>query len=146
MSDYLKPQSPLYHKEEDSYFYPLTTVDQVIMEDGSRLNNKISDITTQIVDINTNMAKTAVYTGIFSADGWNGTSAPYTQTLTISGIQVSDNPFVDINLENVSDAVDIIAEWTLIGRVTVISNNTVVGYCYKEKPTTNIPVIFKVVR
>ena len=34
---YLKPQSPLYHKKEDTYFYPLTTVDQVIMDDGSRL-------------------------------------------------------------------------------------------------------------
>lgn len=38
MSTYLKPQSPLYHKTEDAYFYPLTTVDQVILEDGSRLN------------------------------------------------------------------------------------------------------------
>ena len=38
MSSYLKPQSPLYHKSEDAYFYPLTTVDQIIMEDGSRLN------------------------------------------------------------------------------------------------------------
>lgn len=37
MSEYLKPQSPLYHKKEDTYFYPLTTVDQVIMDDGNRL-------------------------------------------------------------------------------------------------------------
>lgn len=33
---YLKPQSPL--KNNDDYIYPLTTADQVIMEDGSRLN------------------------------------------------------------------------------------------------------------
>lgn len=38
MSEYLKPQSPLYHKKEDAYFYPLTTADQVIMPDGSRLS------------------------------------------------------------------------------------------------------------
>ena len=38
MSSYLKPQSPLYHKKEDTYFYPLTTVDQVILEDGRRLS------------------------------------------------------------------------------------------------------------
>ena len=41
MSSYLKPQSPLYHKEKDTYFYPLTTVDQVIMPDGGRLNTKV---------------------------------------------------------------------------------------------------------
>lgn len=35
---YLKPQTPLQHKDGD-YFYPLTTIDQVIMEDGiTRLN------------------------------------------------------------------------------------------------------------
>lgn len=34
---YLKPQSPLRHKDGD-YFYPLTTIDQVITEDGTRLN------------------------------------------------------------------------------------------------------------
>ena len=38
MSTYLKPQSPLYHKTEDAYFYPLTTADQVIMDDDTRLS------------------------------------------------------------------------------------------------------------
>lgn len=36
---YLKPQSPLQHKDGD-YFYPLTTIDQVILDDGiSRLSS-----------------------------------------------------------------------------------------------------------
>lgn len=39
---YLKPQSPLQHKDGD-YFYPLTTADQVIMEDGSRLNSVLGN-------------------------------------------------------------------------------------------------------
>lgn len=42
MPNYLKPQSPLYSKENDAYFYPLTTSDQVIMPDGSRLNDTLS--------------------------------------------------------------------------------------------------------
>lgn len=37
MANYLKPQFPLKHKDGD-YFYPLTTADQVIMEDGTRLS------------------------------------------------------------------------------------------------------------
>lgn len=39
---YLKPQSPL--KNNDDYIYPLTTVDQIIMEDGSRLSNNINSL------------------------------------------------------------------------------------------------------
>lgn len=37
MSEFLKPQSPLQHKD-GAYIYPLTTSDQVIMDDGSRLS------------------------------------------------------------------------------------------------------------
>lgn len=51
MANYLKPQSPLQHKDGD-YFYPLTTVDQVIMEDGSRLNANLINKTTSSVIIN----------------------------------------------------------------------------------------------
>lgn len=34
---YLKPQSPIKDKDGD-YIYPLTTVDQVILKDGSRMS------------------------------------------------------------------------------------------------------------
>lgn len=37
MSEFLKPQSPLQHKD-GAYVYPLTTADQVILEDNNRLN------------------------------------------------------------------------------------------------------------
>lgn len=35
---YLKPQSPLQDKSSGDYFYPLTTSDQVILDNGSRLS------------------------------------------------------------------------------------------------------------
>ena len=38
MSNYLKPQSPLRDKSSGDFFYPLTTEDQVIMNDGNRLS------------------------------------------------------------------------------------------------------------
>ena len=43
MNNYLKPQSPLKDVDGD-YIYPLTTVDQVVMKDGTRLNAAIKDI------------------------------------------------------------------------------------------------------
>ena len=47
---YIKPQTPLQHKDGD-YFYPLTTIDQVIMEDGiTRLNG------ADLVSVNTDGA------------------------------------------------------------------------------------------
>lgn len=45
---YLKPQSPIKDKDGD-YLYPLTTVDQVIMEDGSRLNAVLNDMASDSI-------------------------------------------------------------------------------------------------
>ena len=38
----LKPQTPLKDFSTGDYVYPLTTVDQVVLEDGSRLNSELS--------------------------------------------------------------------------------------------------------
>lgn len=38
MSSYIKPQSPLYNEAVDTYIYPLTTVDQIVLSNGERLN------------------------------------------------------------------------------------------------------------
>lgn len=43
MSEFLKPQSPLQHKD-GAYVYPLTTVDQVILENNNRLNVLLENI------------------------------------------------------------------------------------------------------
>lgn len=139
MSEYLKPQRPLTHN--NNYIYPLTTVDQIIIEDGSRLNVKL-DVLSENIE---NMATTETFKGTLLANNWSG-SAPFTQTVNIPGLLSSDYPFVDIDLSEVADAQSVIEGWNNVGRVTVDSDNTVIGYCYKEKPTIDIPMVFKVVR
>ena len=47
MSEFLKPQSPLQHKD-GAYVYPLTTADQVLLDDNTRLNAVLDDINTKI--------------------------------------------------------------------------------------------------
>ena len=63
MSEYLKPQSPLYHKAEDAYFYPLTTFDQIIVNE-----NRLSDYSI-ILDNNLNI--------ILSASKWTEANGQY---------------------------------------------------------------------
>jgi len=50
MSEFLKPQSPLQHKD-GAYIYPLTTSDQVILEDNTRLNVALEDIKDKVNNI-----------------------------------------------------------------------------------------------
>ena len=46
MSEFLKPQSPLKHKD-GAYIYPLTTADQVILENGNRLNTALNNMSSK---------------------------------------------------------------------------------------------------
>lgn len=43
MSEFLKPQSPLQHKD-GAYVYPLTTADQVILDDNTRLPSALENL------------------------------------------------------------------------------------------------------
>ena len=95
--------------------------------------------------INCNGGAANAYKGVFSVSGWSS-SAPYTQSITVSGVFASDVPFVDVNLESVSDVTATLEAWALIDRVTVADKNTVVAYCYDEKPSVAVPILLKVVR
>ena len=90
-------------------------------------------------------ASTATYKGTFSASRWSG-SVPFTQNITVEGILSTDYPFVDIDLSEVENATAVIDGWAMVGRCTVSADNTVIAYCYEEKPAVDIPIIFKVVR
>lgn len=113
--------------------------------DAKVVGDQIDYIKNEMGETISKKAETAVYTGTFKSSGWSS-SKPYIQTITVSGILFTDTPFVDVDLTDVSDGTDIIDAWMCVGRVTATADNEIVGYCYEEKPTVNIPIILKVVR
>lgn len=197
---YIKPQYPL--KNGDNYIYPPTTADQVILSDGSRLEkngeiiadklsdaksisltggvtgtisfdggsnvtmnttvNKLStaraisltgDVTGSAnfdgsagISIKTTVSASKFYTATLKAASWSS-SAPYRQTVTVSGIKSSDNPIVDINMSAAtnSNSADLLGAWMLVGRVAT-ADGKITAYCYEEKPTVDISVNLMVVK
>jgi hypothetical protein len=164
---YLKPQSPI--KFNENHIYPLTTADQVILSNGSRLEKNGSieadklknamaislsgDVTgtanfdgSNGITIDTTVSASKFFTVTLSKNGWS-TSAPYTQTVSMNGIKASDNPVVDINMASAttSNSSDLIAAWGLVGRIAT-NNNSITAYCYEEKPTVDISVNLMVVK
>lgn len=98
-------------------------------------------------DENGNIQTVSTFTATFTSGGWSG-SAPYTQTVSCTGIKTSDNPIVDVDLSSASttDAADTLKEaWNLVDRITT-GANTLTATCYDEKPTANVSVILKAVR
>lgn len=134
MANY-KPQSPLIINNNG--IYPLTTHDQIIMEDGTR----------SLTSLISQKATTARYSVTLSSSGWSS-SAPYTQTVNVSGILATDDPFVDVDMSGATTTAQgmaLIEAWGLLGRITA-NAGSITAYCYEEKPTVNIPIILKVVR
>ena len=84
-------------------------------------------------------AVSARYTGTLTASGWNGSSAPYSQTLGVTGLLASDRPILDLTLSG-SYQSDMAREedWAKIYRA-VPTANTLTVYA-REKPTVDLPL------
>lgn len=108
---YLKPQSPL--EKEGNYFYPLTTADQVILDDGSRLDKKLGNNNEQFK--------------VLISTEWNGASAPYTQEITVPEIKEGDTPIADIVLaDDYGTAAIQEKEWGKIFKIATADEKIVV--------------------
>ena len=86
---------------------------------------------------------TALSTTVTLGTSWSGSSAPYTQTVTVSGLLATDTPILDVvtstsNYENQETA------WSKVFKA-VSSANTITFYA-KEKTETSLSIQVKVVR
>jgi hypothetical protein len=129
---YLKPQSPIQYKTD--HLYPLTTADQIILADGSRLekNGAIS------------FAKH--YTATLTTSGWSDTE-PYVQTVAVTGVTATDNPIADIDMSSATNdnSVDLLSAWGTIGKMSA-GSDSITAYCYGDKPTLDIPIKLLIIK
>lgn len=90
-------------------------------------------------------AETATYQSQLSASNWLGSTAPFTQEVTISGIKTDDNPIVDLRSSGVfSTDIEAIDSWGEVYKITT-SSNKIKAYA-KKIPATDILLQLKVVR
>ena len=88
---------------------------------------------------------TTNYTATLSVSDWTS-SAPYTQTVSVDGILLSDTPISDVTLStDTNTAIAQIEAWSCISNI-VTSNGSITAVCFEEKPTIDIPIKLKVVR
>jgi len=99
-------------------------------------------------DINTtNAAINSVIgtkTATFVTSEWKGSSAPFQNSISVSGIVSTDTPIVALNLaNNTTSANAILAHqaWSYINSI-VTGNGTITAYANK-KPTVDLPIIIK---
>lgn len=77
---------------------------------------------------------------------WSGTSAPYTQSISISGILATDNPHI-MPVYSATNATAILEKeaWNCISKA-VTSAGKITFTCFEEKPTQAISINIEIVR
>lgn len=133
--DYTKSNSPL--RLGDTFVYLPTTADQIILSDGTRLEQggKLPWVLRKVS-----------FDAVFESDGWSST-APYIQTVIVNDVKVSDDLRADLDLSKatVDTFTDLNASWCLIDRL-VCGDGQITAYCYTGKPTVNVPIHFSGIR
>ena len=85
-----------------------------------------------------------VKTATLSSSGWSS-SAPYTQTVNVSGITADDSPIIALYITgspSSSNVKNMAKSYGYIDRA-VTGSEAITFYCYNKKPTVNITVSIK---
>ena len=86
----------------------------------------------------------AEFTATITAASWGGTTPPYSNAVTVSGITSSHNPIIDVIMSGTySTDQQRCEQWGNIYRA-VTSSNKITFYAH-EKPTIDLPIRVKVV-
>lgn len=89
-TNYLKPQSPLKKIDKKTgdinYMYPMTTPDQIVMEDGRRLNAVLDELSENTPNIDLN---DVVYFGADDAEDTTTGTTALTDADTLGGYAAS---------------------------------------------------------
>ena len=85
-----------------------------------------------------------VRTATLTAAGWTN-AAPYTQSISVTGITANDAPIISAGLPSTINAANyttLIKNYAMIDRA-VTAAGKITFYCYRKKPTAAIPLYIK---
>ncbi len=139
ITQYLKPQSPL--QMSTNGIYPLTTADQIINEDGTRVNNVIDK--EKVIYL---------YKATFEIDSWSG-EGPYIQTATLvsmdNGPEITSQCIImssvmceQTSVEETNKILQEVLGILNIGQIT-LNNGTITATVF-EKPTSDIEAVWQI--
>lgn len=74
---------------------------------------------------------------------WTGSTPPFTQTITVTGITANDKPIISpVYSATLATALLEKEAWNLIGKIETAANSIVVT-CFEDKPVTAVNIQIK---
>ncbi|WP_147539259.1 phage tail protein [Anaerotruncus rubiinfantis] len=91
-------------------------------------------------------AETATYTTTLPAAGWQGAAAPYTQTVAVAGILVTDTPHYTAVYSGTNDQKIAQQEaWSMVSEDST-ANGSITFVCFEDKPEVDLALQLEVIR
>lgn len=88
--------------------------------------------------------KSVEYSGVLDKDDWVGTSAPYTQEITVTGITSSDKPLVSLVLSS-TYATAVLEQEAWASALKIETGTNSITATFIDKPTIDLNILLKVV-
>ena len=126
--------SDLLYRDGNGVYQPVIagTASQQL-EDGAVTETKYADNSIGAAKLKAESIS-KVFSGTLTIAGWQGTAAPFSQAITISGVLATDEPIIDlVPSDTYTTAVTEDTAWVNIYRA-VTAADTITFYA-KEKPT-----------
>lgn len=130
--------------------YPRTKYNSVYNAAGTeRLDNKLAAMDSAIASkanlsaLGSYAAKSTSVTATLTAAGWNGASAPYTQTVSVTGATASNNIIFDLGMGITASQLEAGVDAML--KATSQGTGTVTITAFGDKPAVDIPVQFIII-
>lgn len=103
---------------------------------------------TKLNDIASNATANTIIdtTVILTTADWSGSSAPYTQSTSVTGLLATDTPIIDISVsDTVQTGISEIEQFAYITKA-VANAGSITFKCYEDKPNIALTIKVKVVR
>ena len=89
--------------------------------------------------------KPVILTGTLTAEGWSGSAAPYTQTLTITGIPASQDAAVIVSIAATATVDQVKACGKSMVMATAHAQNSITVSAFGNIPSVDIPIVATVI-
>ncbi len=133
---------------QDAATYP---VNALVMQDGAIYKSLQDDNIGHAVAESEWWTQVSTDTASYTATvgtTWIGAAAPYTQTLTVTGLRTSDKQ-VHLTPDYSTTLATAQAQqeaWNLISKADVTADNQITFTCFSDAPGTEIPIKIEVIR